>query len=256
MPTMDSCQKALSRAFEITLTEEVIPGILHNFANPLNGVMGRSKLLQRKLENGFGSLEHPAERGELYGKLLRDVELIGRDTDKLSDLLKQVAEKFCMMGNTSPQRVNLSEVVGTELRFFDFYLDFKHSVRKTIQLSYDLPTVTGIPAEFSLGLWGLLRQIMLRLAVCSPKEMCELYLSTDFRDGYVMIRVANTAVGISESGWASILETLNRNEAEEVDGHPDEMLLQALFLLKKYGSQFRFDQDNGLYALTVFIPVS
>ena len=44
--------------FETTFVQELVPGILHNFANPLNGIMGRSRLLQRKVEKSFENMVH------------------------------------------------------------------------------------------------------------------------------------------------------------------------------------------------------
>ena len=39
----------LEKVFVATFLDELIPGIFHNLANPLNGIMGRSKLMQRRL---------------------------------------------------------------------------------------------------------------------------------------------------------------------------------------------------------------
>ena len=41
---------ALEDDFQSTFIRELLPGVLHNFANPLNGIMGRSKLLQRRID--------------------------------------------------------------------------------------------------------------------------------------------------------------------------------------------------------------
>ena len=71
----------LEREFEGTFIEELIPGILHNFANPLNGIIGRTRLLQRRLEEAIRKTREAypdAERalGEDHAKLLKDIELI------------------------------------------------------------------------------------------------------------------------------------------------------------------------------------
>ena len=46
----DNKQTLLEKEFLATFLKELMPGILHNFANPLNGIMGRSKLLQRRID--------------------------------------------------------------------------------------------------------------------------------------------------------------------------------------------------------------
>ena len=254
MSSKDHCHKALEKAFESTLTEELIPGILHNFANPLNGIMGRSKLLQRKLEANAGEMTDRAQAEALYGKLFRDVELIGRDTDKLTALLRQVAEKFYTISKTSAQRVNLSELIGVEMSFFDFYLDFKHNVKKNVDLSYDLPEITGVPAELSLGLWALLRQTMLRLNASDRKGSFELHISTEHGDGQIRLYIANTGACLCHNEWALISQLLQRDSLEGIEMNSDAMLLHALFLLKKYGAEFRMEDSDGLHSLTILIP--
>ena len=49
--------RALEDDFAATFIEELIPGILHNFANPLNSILGRSKLLQRRIEENIRKME-------------------------------------------------------------------------------------------------------------------------------------------------------------------------------------------------------
>ena len=48
----------LVKKFVATFLDELMPGIFHNFANPLNGIMGRSKLMQRRLENFVRKIEN------------------------------------------------------------------------------------------------------------------------------------------------------------------------------------------------------
>jgi len=43
--------QALEDDFSETFIRELMPGILHNFANPLNGIMGRARLLQKRMED-------------------------------------------------------------------------------------------------------------------------------------------------------------------------------------------------------------
>ena len=47
----------LEKKFVATFLDELLPGIFHNFANPLNGIMGRSKLMQRRLDDFVKKIE-------------------------------------------------------------------------------------------------------------------------------------------------------------------------------------------------------
>ncbi|MGZ3649031.1 MAG: hypothetical protein ACXU9G_08395, partial [Syntrophales bacterium] len=81
-------QNVLEKAFHGTFAEELVPGIVHNFANPLNGIMGRSRLLQRKLTDIIkkADIEEDASYQEDNKKLVRDVDSIAREADRLSVL--------------------------------------------------------------------------------------------------------------------------------------------------------------------------
>jgi len=81
----------LEREFEGTFIEELIPGILHNFANPLNGIIGRTRLLQRRLEETIRKTveafpESERTLSEDHARLLKDIDLITHESDRLFDL--------------------------------------------------------------------------------------------------------------------------------------------------------------------------
>ena len=88
----------LNRVFESTFGE-LIPGILHDFASPLNGIIGRSELLGRRVEK---TLERVAENGNTAdGDILEDCKkihddagLLAREANRLFDLFTRVGGKF------------------------------------------------------------------------------------------------------------------------------------------------------------------
>jgi hypothetical protein len=253
MSKLDFLHSALEKEFESTLSAEIIPGILHNFANPLNGIMGRSKLLQRKLEMNAKTAV-PADPDDFYNKIFRDVDLISRDTERLSVLLQNVAEKFYTISKTSVQRLNLSEIIAIEMGFFDFFLEFKHNIKKTLNLNPDIPEVTGIPADYSLSLWVLIRESMARTKDCEPKEMS---ITTEHRGDDVNIRIATTGVFFTESDWSEVMDAVEKEDLDHSTVNArDSYLVYSLFLLKNYGARFRLESEGGVHNLTIAIPVN
>ena len=252
MSTLDFLHNALEKEFESALSAEIIPGILHNFANPLNGIMGRSKLLQRKLEMNAKTAT-PADADDFYNKISRDVELISRDTERLSSLLQNVAEKFYTISKTSVQGLNLSEIISIEMGFFDFFLDFKHNIKKTLNLNPDIPEITGIPADYSLSLWVLIRECMARLKDCEPKEMS---ITTEHCGNDVNIRIATAGAVFDESEWARVMEAVEKGDVDHSpENARDSYFLYSLFLLKKNGARFLGKSEGGVHHLTIAIPV-
>jgi len=158
----------LSEAFASTFISELIPGMVHNFANPLNGIMGRAQIMERRLKEMIARMEkeHPAVFSEyvnVYEKLKRDVSAINQESDRFFSMFRDVSDKFSALQGETIERIDLARLLKLELRFADHYLDFKHGVTKEISLIEGLPEIQGPPRLFSLALWGLLRYIQRRM---------------------------------------------------------------------------------------------
>src|SRR4030042_1427019 len=149
--------QALEEEFAATFIKELIPGILHNFANPLNSIMGRSKLLQRRIE----------------------------------EIAKQIEE----------------------MRFFNFYLDFKHEIKKVVQLNNDVPSFRGNNAELSLTFWKLIRFAMSRALSTSLKEF---QIKTEYDNKYVSVFIRNSGGALPASDIEALMESVKSNSREMV----------------------------------------
>jgi signal transduction histidine kinase len=242
----------LEKEFQDTFIEELVPGIVHNFANPLNGIMGRSKLLQRKLMEIMKrtDAEKDASYIEHNQKLVRDIESIAREADRLSSLLQNVTGKFCAISDRNIQKINLSELIEIEMKFFDFYLDFKHSIKKTMQLDREIPEVKGSSADYSLALSALIRYSINMMKESTTKE---LYISTQFENGNVCIKIKNQGMPVSEDQKKLLLEE-SQADISSLEITEGVGLLCAFSLLKKWGAHSEIKSESGLNTITVLIP--
>ncbi|MCX5845018.1 MAG: hypothetical protein NTW12_01460 [Deltaproteobacteria bacterium] len=242
----------VEKEFQDTFIKELLPGIVHNFANPLNGIMGRSRLLQRKLAEIMKKtdVERDASYWEDNKKLVYDVESIAREADRLSSMLQHVAGKFCAISDTTIQRINLSELIELEMKFFDFYLDFKHSIKKTMQLDRELPEVKGAPADYSLALSALIRHSMDAMKESASKEFT---ISTQCDNGHVCMKIQNQGTPISEDQKRLLLEE-SQADYSSLEMTRGGGLLCAFLLLKKWGALFEIQSDSGLNTIAISIP--
>ncbi len=245
--------RLLEREFEGTFIEELIPGILHNFANPLNGIIGRTRLLQRRLEEAIRKTREAypdAERtlGEDHAKLLKDIELITHESDRLFDLFKHVSGKFYAIGDRNLQQVNLSELVENEIRFFDFYLDFKHNVKKIMDLDGDLHDVAGSPADYSMFISTWVRYAMENMAESPVKEF---FVSTTRRNGRVALKFQDTGRPVPPELKDAILKG---RAGQDVKDERASRLLMAVSLLRKYDVQFDIGHEAGINIFSLEIP--
>ena len=242
----------LERQFEGTFVEELIPGILHNLANPLNGIIGRTKLLQRRLEESIRKTREAfPEAGralsEDHEKLIKDIELINHESDRLFDLFKHVSGKFYAIGDRTTQQINISELVENEIRFSDFYLDFKHNVKKIMDLDGDLQEVSGSPADYSMFLSTWMRYVMEAMRESPEKEF---FASTTRRNGLVVLKFQDTGRPMPAELKEAIV---NARTDPKFEGEA-MMLLHAVSLIRKYGVRFEIDHEAGINIFRLEIP--
>jgi len=241
----------LEKAFLSTLLAELIPGVVHNFANPLNGIMGRSKLLQRHLATSMQKLEamYPGFASEFAeDKIIRDVNTIATEADRLFDIFRDFAGKISTLSSNEPEKIDLSRMIESEIRFADFYLDFKHDISKTFELDGNLPEIIGDAADYSLCISALINSVRERMKNSPEKE---IFISTSHDETHIHIILQDTGVAISEE----CKKILGDTDAD-IDVLPDAERGTglAILLLKHYGSRIRIDVENGRSAVSISIP--
>lgn len=242
----------LEEKFQKSFVGEVVPGLIHNFANPLNGIMGRSKLLQRKLVEVVKKLEggKDAYHPEDNKKLVSDVESIAHEADRLSLMLQSVTDKIRAVSDKTIQKINVSYLIEIEMKFFDFYLEFKHSSKKTVSLEKELPMVKGALSDYSLALSALIVHAMDASKESASKEV---HISTHFENGHVCIKIQNQGKPISDDQRKYLFELL-QEVPSSLDTHRIGELGCAFALLKKWGANIEISREPHGNTVAVYIP--
>jgi len=202
--------RELEDDFAATFIEELIPGILHNFANPLNGIMGRSKLLQRRIEENVKKLEnlYPEAAVGMKDELQRirtDIRAVSQESEYFFEMFKDVAGKFYALAAKNENRINISQLLEAEMRFANFYLDFKHEIKKSIQWDQDIPEFKGNTADLSLAFWRIIRFAMMS-ALASPWK--EFSIKTDHDSEYVSAVIKSSGNSIPWTDLADFVEKI------------------------------------------------
>ncbi|MBW2599400.1 MAG: HAMP domain-containing histidine kinase [Deltaproteobacteria bacterium] len=245
--------RELKKEFESTFGE-LIPGILHNFANPLNGILGRSGLLEERAKKNFELITNSGCKidGEILEsckKIICDAGLIAEEADRSFGLFNDVAEKIGMLNDTGLQRINLSELIEAEMAFLQFYPDFKHNIKKKLTLDREIPEVSGIKADYSISLSAIIRHSMNSM---KDSEVKELVVSTGHDDSHVCVKIEDT--GEPVAGRTEILENLSSAGRFLYDPDGEKGLFHALFLMKKYGALFQTAHESGFNVVSIRIP--
>ncbi len=242
--------------FDATLTTELIPGIIHNFANPLNGIMGRATLMQRRTAEQVRKLrdlypEMPAETVAGLNKILQDADSIVRESDRFFSIFRDLTTKLSALVPREVEKINLSQLIANEMRFADFYLDFKHEVNKTLNLEDKLPEITGVYAIYSLCFAALLRRAM-RVMKGSPKK--EFSVATGHSESAVIITITDTGEPLISGGGQV------RQQGEVSHNVPaacaDRELSDVIALLEDGGARIQLQHQGEVNTLIIEIPIT
>ncbi len=244
--------------FDATLTTELIPGIIHNFANPLNGIMGRATLMQRRTAEQVRKLrdlypEMPAETVAGLNKILQDADSIVRESDRFFSIFRDLTTKFSALVPREEEKINLSQLITNEMRFADFYLDFKHEVNKVLNLEDKLPEITGVYAIYSLCFAALLRRAM-RVMKGSPKK--EFSVATGHSESFVIVTIKDTGEPlIPGEGETRQPGGEFRSTSTGSDG-TDPELSDVIALLQDCGARVQLLHEGEVNSITIKIPIA
>jgi signal transduction histidine kinase len=244
----------LEKRFLATFLDELMPGILHNFANPLNGIMGRSKLMQRRLEDFVRKIEnrYPEignETGADCRKLISDINAINDASEEFYDMFRMATGKFYALGARDVQSLNLSVLIEEELGFADFYLDYKHSVKKEIHLDMGVPSITGITAYYSIAFWMLIREA----AKNAQKRNEETFrIATTSDDQWVIVSISHVG-GSLVRGWREILFPVGADPDPPACGTDAEKNLICALMLFRLAGGVEMTHDGDADLLTIRI---
>lgn len=248
--------EALENDFTSTFISELMPGILHNFANPLNGIMGRSKLLQRRMDTAFKKIndQYPETAAALQDEIQRiknDIRAVNNETESFFEIFRDATAKFYALATKGVERINLSNMLEAEIRFANFYLEFKHEITKKIEFDKNIPDINGGTAELSLVFWRIIRYAM-STALKSEKKDFILTTEHDDENAVVLIRYSGQAM---EHDNMTIILNYFKDKADNLGGVKLEQgVILALEILKKYSAQVQFSTENNLNVITVTIP--
>jgi hypothetical protein len=136
----------LRQAFAQILLNDLMPGVIHNFANPLSNIMGRVKMLERRLADLSQFLSTPAgeasgEATHCLGKIKADLAALSDSSQYFCGTFKHLSDKLVNIIEKKTEMLKVTELVRQEAQFANFFLEYKHNVKKTFLLEEDLSPV-------------------------------------------------------------------------------------------------------------------
>jgi signal transduction histidine kinase len=134
---------------ELAFLGSLVPGIVHNLATPLSGVLGATQLLEKRSDTisdmlTAGQEMGEKERSELLKQLDRNranVDILARNARHLADILHCLVQRINRGSSGTKEHYSLNELVQNELHFLDANLAFKHKVKKQVSLGTEVRTI-------------------------------------------------------------------------------------------------------------------
>lgn len=248
--------RVLEEEFVSTFIRDLIPGILHNFANPLNSIMGRAKLLQRRFEEFIMGMtdanpEVADKMKEDFQRIKTEIRAISNESEIFFDLFKSLSGKFYMLDSKSESRINLSQLLMDEMRFFFFYLDFKHEIKKSVKLNYDVPSFKGNSAELSLAFWKLIRFAMSRSLASILKEF---HIETQYDNKHVSVLIRDSGGVLPVKDIEGLLKQVHSGELEATGSVIDPGVLFSLSIINKYRAKIKIFSEENFSTISIKFP--
>lgn len=229
-------------ALELEFLGSLLPGIVHNLATPLSGVIGATQLLEMRVgeqERLLNELERGVSQSAdalkvQHQKSCSNLDIMSRNARHLTDLLQIIIRRFHRCGQESASPLSLFELASNELQFLEANLTYKHKVRKRFDLAHDSHTVFAVYKHVA----AVIDEFVLRsLAVHDfSRGLVELNVTTNYANG------------------CGILELESKFFETEEEPFETDPLRLFLARLGEHGGTYELKKETGHLLLSIVLP--
>ena len=227
-------------------------GVVHNVNTPLSAIMGRSEMLQLRLNRIRDKISAHVE-GEELDKCLRDISLIIENCNRVSETIKNVMKKSINAECEKKQSINIASLLKEDLEFLKADMEFKHDIEKSYHIDEKIPSIEGVYVHFSNSFIEILensKQAMLN------KEEKKLTVSISCDSKSIEVKFHDTGCGIKPAERDKLLRTLQNSQSDTQDADVIEKgIPRVARLLKRYNAQFDIKSKPGDTTFTIKIPL-
>lgn len=238
------------------IPKNIVQGTIHNLNSPLSVVSGNAQLIKVGLENITTFLENnkhifePSVYKELKKKINRIKEFINNvlsSSEKMKDIIYSLLARWRKENIVAPQEIDINEFIKLELNYFKSNLKFKNNVTKVLNLSDNLPKITGVYTDFSQTFQNLVNNAL--DAMYNASKM-EIKIVTRYTGKFILIDIQDTGCGIAADKIDKIFKpffTTKSTGASSSDMPKGTGLglSNCIELMKPYGAVFNIVSTPG-----------
>jgi signal transduction histidine kinase len=190
---------------------------------------------------------------EDLNKSLKDATIIIENSEKITQIIRNVMQKCANELMYTVQEINLSLLLKEELRFLESDMAFKHSIEKVYDLKDVIPSIYGVYSHFSHSFLQILENCKNAMKTADLKQ---LTVSLDYHEKNIAVMFHDTGCGIEPRKKEAILTFLNSTTSDN-SRHPEITggLYHVKMLLQNYNPIFKITSCPGDTTFAIHFPV-
>jgi signal transduction histidine kinase len=235
-------QDQLVQAEKMKIIGQFTAGVGHNLRTPLSVILSSADLLK--------------VHGDGNGKVTGYADKIARQGARMAEIIEDLMAKCRKATLRETEKLNINDVLRSELNFLEANLEFKHNVRKEIDFDNDLPQIKGLYTDFSQTFVNLINNAV---DAMDGREDKLLRIRTKYDRAHIYVDVEDNGCGIRDEDKEKIFDfsfTTKTGQSEE--GGSSGMgigLFNSQHLMSKYSAQILVNTRPGETVFTVQIPL-
>jgi PAS domain S-box-containing protein len=178
-------RRALEQARKLESIGLLASDIAHNLNGPLSGIQGFAELIRTT---------HPD---------LSELDIILKQVRRIKDIIRTLMLKGHHQEEVHPRRIQINELLKTELAFLEANLFFKHEVEKDYDFDPQLPEVWGVYGDLSQAFLNIINNAIDAI-YSTPKKV--LHVRTSHENDWITVEIKDSGVGMTEDILSRIFE--------------------------------------------------
>ncbi len=169
-------------------------GLTHNIRTPLTSILGAVQLIK------MGNNE------------MNNLDVIYKSTKKIEDITESMMANLRKEKEENKQKININQILENELEMLNSNLDFKHNVKKEIQLSPNIPDIFGVYNHFSQSLANIIQNA---LDAMYDRDQKILTVTTDVVKNKITVVISDTGCGIEKENMNKLFDPFYSSKPTE-----------------------------------------
>ncbi len=207
---------------KLAIIGRMIQGIAHNLKTPLGVIKNSNLVIEKKMERISADASLPSltdKNRKLLESVPLDTELVSKAHKQIMGIINNLMIKSRMDQNQGVEKIDVNSLIEQEIAFFQANSQFKHKVKKTVQLADDLPAIAIIYTNLAQVVENLIVNALHAMWDHSEQQ---LHFRTQLVDDAVHVEIQDSGVGIPADKLDKIFDPFYTSKPLKGEGKEGE----------------------------------